>query len=438
MLIAFTLFAQIAVTGVPAVDSANVARSSWAAAVRAFRANDFTSARRDVSRSASAWPSQPAYVWGRAVMAARAGDSVEAISALRDYAALGLGRDLQTDTTFTVFAKKSWFAPLVAAHEANRSVIQKSIVRATLSDSTTWPEGVDYDPRSHRYYVASVRHRTIVEVAPTGSERELLPRDAVGNGAVLGVRVDAKKNVIWATMAGLHQMEGFTGPDSSIAALVRVRVSDGVIERRWNLSTEKHHVLGDLAIGPAGDVFVTDSDDPALYRLRPGADSLETLRNPLFRSLQGLAPSPDGRFLYLADYSHGILRVDLKTKAVIRLAEPSHVTTLGCDGIVWYHGAIVAVQNGVSPARVVRFQLDESGERIVRADLLDRNWKTADEPTIGTIVGNEFVYVANSQWDKYTDDGTRKVNVPLARPILLGVRLSCTQPPRILDWKCSR
>jgi len=137
MLIAFSLFAQLAVTGVPTVDSADVARSSWAAAVRAFRANDISSARRDASRSASAWPSQQAYIWGRAVMAARAGDSAETISALTDYAALGLGRELQSDTTFAAFAKQAWFAPLVAAHEANRSVIQKSTVLATLSDSTT-------------------------------------------------------------------------------------------------------------------------------------------------------------------------------------------------------------------------------------------------------------------------------------------------------------
>jgi sugar lactone lactonase YvrE len=423
MLIAITFFAQIAVTGIPAVDSANVARSSWAAAVRAFRANDIPSARRDVARSASAWPSQPAYVWGRAVMAARAGDSAETSAALKDYAALGLGRDLRSDTTFKAFAGKSWFTPLVAAHEANRAVIENSKVRATLHDSTGWPEGMDYNPVSHRYYVSSIRHRTIIEIARNGSERELLPRDEPGNGAVLGVRVDPKRNVVWATMSGLRQMERYSGADSTIAALVRVRISDGAIEGRWNLAADKRHVLGDLAVGPAGDVFVTDSDDPVLYRLRPGADSLEALRNPLFRSLQGLAPSPDGRFLYLADYSHGILRVDLANNSVIRLAEPPHVTTLGCDGIVLYRGSIVAVQNGVSPARIVRFRLDGSGTRIVRVDLLDRNWKIADEPTIGTIVDNEFVYVANSQWEKYTDDGARNPKIALTRPVLLGVRV---------------
>src|SRR5205807_3075752 len=116
-----------------------------------------------------------------------------------------------------------------------------------------------------------------------------------------------------------------------------------------------------------------------------------------------------------------LLRVELKDGTVIRLSEPAHVTTLGCDGIVLYHNSIIAIQNGVSPARVMRFTLDKYGERIVRAEIVDRNWKIADEPTIGTIVGNDFVYVANSQWEKYTESGVRKVTVPLTAPVILAL-----------------
>jgi len=312
---------------------------------------------------------------------------------------------------------------MVAAHDVNRTVIARSTVRATLSDTTLWPEGIDYDARTGRFYVASVRHRTIVERSADGSERALLPRDAGGNGAVLGVRVDPAKNILWATMSGLSQMEGYTPADSAIAALVRVRISDGTIERRWDLPVGKPHALGDLVVSVGGDVFVTDSNQPVVYRLRAGADTLETITHPLFRSLQGLAPTSDGRFLYLADYSHGLLRVDLGTSNVIRLADPPHVTTLGVDGIALYHNAIIAVQNGISPARVMRYQLDPTGARIVSAEILDRNWKVADEPTIGTIVGDEFVYVANSQWEKYSDDGVRRKNVKLTAPVLLALPL---------------
>lgn len=110
-----------------------------------------------------------------------------------------------------------------------------------------------------------------------------------------------------------------------------------------------------------------------LYRLRPGADTLEPLRHPLFHSLRRLAPSPDGRVLYLADYSHGMLRVDLETREVTRLDDAPSSTSLGCDGIAWDRGAIVAVQNGVAPARIMRFVLDQAGRRIQRADVLDRD-----------------------------------------------------------------
>jgi sugar lactone lactonase YvrE len=297
-----------------------------------------------------------------------------------------------------------------------------------LADSTFWPEGVDYDPRTRRYYVASIRHRTVAEIQPDGSARELWARDgatgAATVGAMFGVRVDAAHGLLWATTSAVPQMANYGAADSTIAGLLRIRLSDGAIERRWDLPpSPSGHVLGDLAIGPNGDVFVTDSNDPVLYWLRPGADTLEAVRSPLFRSLQGIAPTPDGRLLYLADYSHGILRVTLATKSVMRVGDAAGSTSLGCDGLAWDHGAIIAVQNGVAPPRIMRFELASSGDRITRAEVLDQNWEVADEPTIGTIVGREFVYVANSQWEKYDAAMRRVTGKPLARPRLLAVPL---------------
>ena len=176
-------------------------------------------------------------------------------------------------------------------------------------------------------------------------------------------------------------MANYGAADSTIAALLRIRIGDGTIERRWNIPpAPEGHTLGDLAVGPKGDVFVTDSNEPVLYWLRPGADTLESIRSPLFRSLQGLAPTPDGLFLYVADYSHGILRVSLATKTVMRVADAHGSTSLGCDGLAWDRGAIVAVQNGVAPARVVRFALNSSGDRFTEAKVLDQNIGTLGEP----------------------------------------------------------
>ncbi len=411
-------------TGVAAVDSASVARAAWARASRALDTRDYATARREVDRAASAWPTQPAYQWGRAVTALLTGDTGAVLNALDKYATLGLGRDLHADARFAGLAKQPRFTSVVARLDSNVAPLARSHLVATLDDSTFWPEGVDYDPRSHRYYVASVRHRTIAEVVDGKVPRELWPRSRSGIGAVLGVRVDTARGVLWATLAGVPQMEGYIPADSSIAAIVRVRIADGAIERRWDLPPARlGHALGDLTIGPMGDVFVTDSYDPVLYRLRPGVDTLESIRHPLFRSLQGMAAPPNGTVLYVADYSHGLLRVDLETGMVTRLDDAPGTTSLGCDGLVWHNGAIIGVQNGVAPARIMRFVLDRTGVRIERAELLDRNTRVADEPTIGTIVGGEFVYVANSQWEKFTDSGARIPARRLTTPVLLGVPL---------------
>jgi hypothetical protein len=300
-------------------------------------------------------------------------------------------------------------------------------VRLTLSDSTFWPEGIDFDARTGFFYVTSVRHGTVAEVDERGRARDLLARHQTGIGAILAARVDTARNVLWATSSGLPQFERYTAADSAQAALLRIRLADGVIERRYPLPASTRHALGDVAIGANGDVFVSDSRDPALYWLRRNADSLIRITSPLFRSLQGIAPSPAGDAVIVADYSHGLLRLSLRDGVVTWLGGVDGATPLGLDGIVWYQGGIIAIQNGFAPARVVWFQLDPTGTRLTGSRVIDQNASLADEPTIGTVAGNQFVYVANSQWEKFDDAGIRKANVRLTPPILLALPLPIRQ-----------
>jgi DNA-binding beta-propeller fold protein YncE len=408
-------------TGNPTIDSASVARMAWSAAVRASQARDTVKARQAVERAASAWPTQPTYAWNRAVLAATMRDTAAVERALRGYAAMGLGRSL-ADTIFNPYRALPWFAGVASAHDSNRVPLARSRVMHTLSDSTLWPEGVDVDARTGNVYVTSVRHGSITEVRPDGRERRVWPAAGMpGIGAALAVRVDVRGDRLWATVSANKQWEGYTPSDSS-SALLEIRISDGNVLQRWMLPAGSH-VLGDVAIGPEGDVLISDSGEPVLYRLQRGADSLESFRFPLFRSLQGIAPTPKANVVYVADYSHGILRLDLAQRAVTRVADAAATTTLGIDGLSWADGALIAIQNGVMPARVMRLELGASGDTIVAAQVLDRRADAA-EPTIGAVVGREFVYVANSSWGQYTADGALRAGARLARPLLLAVPVS--------------
>jgi sugar lactone lactonase YvrE len=406
----------------PAVDSAASARAAWARMNAARRAGDVPTARTEALRAATAWPTQSAYQWGRAVLAARAGDTSGALAGLRAYAALGLGRDLASDSSLVALRAVEGFDAVRAAHDRNRAPVARGVVLRQTRDSTLWPEGVDYDPRTGDFYVTSIRRRTIVRIAADGSTHELWPSGARDLGAMLGVRVDARRRRIWATTSAMRQTEGYVSADSGIAALLRIDARTGRIERRWDLPVVAGgHVLGDVALGPGGEVWTSDSNEPVLYRLRPGVDTLEQFRHPLFRALQGMAVTPDGRFVYVADYSHGLLRVRVSDGTVIRLADAPVSTSLGCDGIVLHRGAIVAVQNGVSPPRVVRFALDAAGDSIVAVRVVDQQPALAPEPTIGTLVGDRFVYVANGQFEAHDDDGRRLPNTTLIGARLIAV-----------------
>jgi sugar lactone lactonase YvrE len=318
----------------------------------------------------------------------------------------------------------NWFEDVQHLHETNRSPIVNSSVRLRMKDSTSWPEAADYDSASGNWYVSSVRHRNIVRVLPSGSEQFVL--DTAGNnlGSIFGVRMDSKRSALWATMGSVPQMDNYKRADSSLAALLEIDVASGHLIRRWDLPAAKAHAPGDLTVAPNGDVYVTDSYEPVIYRLRSGSDTLDVITHPLFRSLQGAGATGDGRFLFVADYSHGILRVDLATREVTRVEDAPSSTSLGCDGIVLHQGSIVCVQNGVAPARIMRFELDQSGQRFTRATVLDRNFEIADEPTIGTIVGNDFVYVGTSQWSRYAADGSRIKSRQLTIPLLLALPLT--------------
>jgi hypothetical protein len=410
-------------TGIATVDSAAVARYSYARATAALRRNDLTAARFEAGRAAKAWPTQPAYQWARVAIGMRMRDTATVLDALSRYADLGLGRNLTADTALAHYLSLPAFRDVAARHAAQWAPITRGRAIMVLPDSTFFPEGMDVDTRTGLFYVTSIRHRTIAELTPRGDYiRELLPRSGVGLGAILGVRADPQRGVLWVTMSGIPQMEGYQGSDSLVHALLRISLPQGEIDGRWDLPvTAGSHTLGDVGIGPLGDVFVSDSRDPVLYRLPADGGGLQPISHPLFRSLQGVAPAAGARVVFVADYSHGILKVEVISGEVTRVADAPGSTSLGCDGLTWHEGALIAVQNGVTPPRVMRFELDSTWTRFVRADVIDRNLPTADEPTMGTIVGENFVYVANSQWEKYDEAGALRRGAVLRKPVLVSV-----------------
>ena len=370
---------------------------------------------------------QPSYLWAtRDPRRARARYRDDARRTLRQYAALGLGRDLRRRTDVSRGSRvRRHSRRSRATHDANRAPIARSRVRATLADSTFWPEGMDFDPRTRRFYVASVRHRTIAEIGADGTSRELMARDRSRS------RRDARRSRRHGARRSLGDdvgrsavAERYAAGDSAIAALLRIRISDGTIEQRWDLPPiPGGHMLGDLAVGPTGDVFVTDSNDPVLYRLRPDADTLEAVRSPLFRSLQGLAPSPDGTALYprrlLARPAARRSRDERGDAARRRARTRRRLAATESPGIA---ARSSRSRTESRPRASCASCSTPSGKRIARAELIDRNCadrRRADHRR----GGRRRVRLRREQpVGEVRRRGPTHPGKPLTAPILLAVR----------------
>lgn len=303
---------------------------------------------------------------------------------------------------------------------ASPASAQDARIIRTIGDSTFYPEGVAYDAHTGTIYVASVRHGTIARVVGD-SLHEILPRHSPGVAAVLGVRVHG--DYLFATTSGIPWYAGYTPADSAIAALLKIRLADGLVVQRWDVPPAVGgHVLGDVEI-VGDDVAFSDSKQPVLYIMRASTGKLEEIRDTLFRSLQGMATSADPSVLYVADYSRGLLRVDLASRHIDKVLSADGKAVRGIDGLQRYKSSLIGVYNGSAPGRIVRIDLDPAGRVITDVAVLHSDPSVADEPTIGAVMGDEYVYVANSQWEKYSNNGVRNGNGRLVPPILVKIRL---------------
>ena len=90
--------------------------------------------------------------------------------------------------------------------------------------------------------------------------------------------------------------------------------------------------------------------------------------------------------------------VDLEGKQARLLEVPATFNVGGIDGIYLNNNRLFVIQNGISPQRVMRLQLDSSGTKVASVAPLAVALPEFDLPSFGAIEGEDLYYFANSQW----------------------------------------
>ena len=350
----------------------------------------------------------------------RAGEATDVLRVLAD---MDLAFDLEADTDLASLASRPGFQAVVARMKALDAPRGSAAVAFTLPEPELITEGIAHDPRTGAFFVSSVRRRKVVRIARDGAVTDFTKDREPRLLGVSALALDPQRRALWASSAASAAMEGFEAARAERSFVVELDLDSGQERRRLSPPEDAPDgELGDLAVSAAGDLYVSDPATGRVYVCRAGDDRLRVLVPPgHIRSAQGLAMAPDGT-LFVADYGQGIAVVDTRTGALRLLDAPPLMALTGIDGLVWADGALVGIQNGIRPHRVVRLDLDRALGRVTRLRILVMNHPDFDEPTLGVVVDRDLYFIANSQYRRVGRDGTL-AREHLRRPVVLRARV---------------
>ncbi len=289
-------------------------------------------------------------------------------------------------------------------------------VHAMYGESRFVPEGIAID-NDGTLYLGSIHTGQLIRLG----DRSRVLSTGDEHWSVFGMRVHPDGS-LWFASAAVPQLAG-VGDRAGRTGLFRVDTQTGRITKAAELPQyEPQQVLGDLVIADSNVLYSTDSLTGGIYRYYIDSNEFEILvERGRLGSPQGLVLDDSGAYLYVADYIGGLYRVSLDDGSLIKLRVPPDVTDYGIDGLYRYGSELIVIQNGVRPHRVVALRLANDGLSISGSRLLASNLEGFDEPTLGTIVGDEFYFVANSHWNRF--DAENRLPDGLSGPLILRLSL---------------
>ncbi|MBK8069425.1 MAG: hypothetical protein IPK27_17915 [Rhodanobacteraceae bacterium] len=258
------------------------------------------------------------------------------------------------------------------------------------------------DQKTKAYNPADPGSETRAGVEPGGGQG-FRPDPQHPGLPVFALAVDDARGFLWVGTAGAPQYEKHRPEELGGAALLKFDLASGKILEAYPMAPgETPRMFGAITVAANGTVYATDAISNVVYQVQ-GGEMRTLFAVPGSTSLRGLAVSPDQRYLYFVDYELGLRVADL-SKSEIRELAMDLQNLGGIDGLSYYQGQLIAVQNGTIPTRVIRIKLGDDRVSVVGVQPLEANKDELVMPTFGTLVGDDY-FIANSQRDVYAADG---------------------------------
>ena len=367
-----------------------------ARSIKAYKRDDFKLFLEWTKRLDSIRPSHPSYTYNLAAAYALNQQPERAIAMLKKSILMDGSTAYEQDKDFVSLHNLAGFQQLTQYKTTVQQPVSSSAKVVSLTEKDLHPEGLCYLTKKKKWLAGSVRKGKIVVFdLKSGECTDWLDTDL----PVFALKADEDEKYLWAATSAVPEMEGYDLKWDGRGEVLKIEIKSKTIVARFK--TPGKHVFGDLIVARDGAVYVSDSENPVVYKIQDDA------MTPWFRltdrmyNFQGLTCNADQSKIYLADYLSGIVEIPVAAPQAYRfLSMPDGTVEKGIDGLVWFDQSLIAIHNGVKPIRVIRYKLDDSGN-IVGFDTIDNNRPEFAEPTLGTVVKDTFYFFGNCPWPAY-------------------------------------
>lgn len=271
-----------------------------------------------------------------------------------------------------------------------------------IRDRSLHAESVATGEKDNTFYLGSIHKRKIIYVDEEGKASDFTSEAQDGITSVFGIKIDRKTNTLWACSSPTTEMR--LRDSTALSSVFKYDIKSKKLISRYSPDEKKEHIFGDITLSPTGKVFVSDTKNNIIFTVNESKGILEEwFTSSAFWNLQGLAFTPDEKYLFIADYVRGIFRLDTQSKELILIKTELPVSVKSVDGLSYYNNSLITIQNMINPMRVTQLILNKTKDAFTSYKIIDRGHPAFNEPTTGCVSGDHFYYLANSQWSGYDE-----------------------------------
>ena len=300
------------------------------------------------------------------------------------------------------------FAILFMACDSEKKATETSVSlqsKYTITDVGLYPEGIDYDTKNEKFLFSSL-HKGAVYAMNTKGELSVF---ATSSKLVLptGVYTDEARNRLIVANADLGISQKSTATSAGTVATVSIfNLTNGELIKEIdlkNFTPNAGSCPNDIAVDDNGNVYITDSFSPVIYKLDTNYVASIFATNTLFQpkpnefGLNGIVFHPDGYLL--------VAKTDTSKLLKIALSNPENITEVtgtafsAPDGIeLDKNNNLVVVENGLALGKT--YTLSSKNNWTSASQISETSIGKEEFPTTAALASDGNVYVISSKLGK--------------------------------------